>query len=292
VTRVAGIFWLASYPKSGNTWMRLFLSNLKSVREMPVDINSNHDNGIASARTWLDHLLAYDTLDLTPAEVDAVRPDCHAWASAEASHTAFHKIHDANVGPEPGTPLIRPDGCRGAVYILRNPLDVAASAANHWGTSLDKAIDRMNRCDAALLEGQSAAQSQVRLQVRQKLLDWSAHVLSWSDAPGLPVHVVRYEDLLADPVAQFGAVARFLQLPDDDASLRRAVEASRFEELSRQEEASGFRERSHQAERFFRKGRSGGWREELDATQVARLVAVHGAVMQRYGYLDAEGRPA
>ncbi len=288
---MAGIFWLASYPKSGNTWMRLFLSNLKGVRETPVDINSNHDRGIASARAWLDHLLAFDTFDLTQAEIDAVRPDCHAWASAEAAHTDFHKIHDANVGVDAGTPLIRADACRGVVYILRNPLDVAASAAHHWGDSLDEAIARMNRPDAVLLGSANPASATVRAQVRQRILDWSSHVLSWVDAPALPIHVVRYEDLLADPLTHFGAVARFLQLPDDDAALQRAIEATRFDELSRQEQAAGFRERSPRAERFFRKGRAGGWRDELDGAQVQRLVDAHGPVMRRFGYLDGSGQP-
>jgi hypothetical protein len=123
------------------------------------------------------------------------------------------------------------------------------------------------------------------------MLDWSSHVRSWIDAPGLNVHVVRYEDLLADPMQYFGAVARFLDLPDEPEGLARAIDASRFEELARQEQASGFRERSRTAERFFRSGRAGGWREALSDAQVGQVVGAHAPVMRRFGYLDVEGRP-
>jgi hypothetical protein len=140
--------------------------------------------------------------------------------------------------------------------------------------------------------GALAENSRSGPQVRQRLLDWSSHVLSWVHAPGLRVHVVRYEDLLADPSLHFAAAARFLGLPADEASLRRAIEASRFEELAGQEANKGFRERPRQAAKFFRSGRAGGWREELSAAQVARLVDAHEPVMRRFGYLDDQGRPA
>jgi hypothetical protein len=283
---MAGIFWLASYPKSGNTWMRIFLSNLAGQHEKPVDINSPHGNEIASSRLWLDHLLGFDTADMTPDEIEAVRPECHAWASSEAVETAFHKIHDANVVSS-GGPLIRPGTCRGVLYMLRNPLDVAPSAASHWGDSIDDAIRRLNTPDAVLL----GAMNRPQRQVRQRLLDWSGHVHSWVDDSGLDVHVVRYEDLLADPFTHFGAAARFLGLPDDEADLRRAIHNSRFDELARQEETGGFRERSKKADRFFRSGRAGDWREALDADQVDRIVHAHADTMRRFGYLDSAGRP-
>ena len=284
---MAGIFWLASYPKSGNTWMRIFLSNLTGQHDRPVDINSPHGNEIASSRAWLDHLLAFDTGDMTADEIDAVRPDCHAWAARETRETEFHKIHDANVIGPHDAPLIGPGTCRGVLYIIRNPLDVASSAASHWGRSVDGAIQRMNDPRAALVEATSLAHK----QVRQRMLDWSSHVRSWVDAPGLAVHVVRYEDLLADPATHFGAACRFLCLPFDEVAQRRAIDSSRFEELSRQEEVAGFKERSSNAQRFFRSGRAGGWREELAAEQVDRIVSLHGDTMRRFGYVHADGRP-
>ncbi|MEJ2083836.1 MAG: sulfotransferase, partial [Acidobacteriota bacterium] len=36
---MTGIVWLASYPKSGNTWLRAFLMNFLDPGKRPVDIN-------------------------------------------------------------------------------------------------------------------------------------------------------------------------------------------------------------------------------------------------------------
>lgn len=71
----------------------------------------------------------------------------------------------------------------------------------------------------------------------------------------------------------------------------KAVRFSDFQVLSRQEAEKGFRERPTEAERFFRQGKSGGWRSQLTAAQAARIVADHGEVMRRFGYLDAAGQP-
>ena len=54
---MGGIYWLASYPKSGNTWFRAFLCNLQEDGEEPADINDLATGGIASARGWLDEVL-------------------------------------------------------------------------------------------------------------------------------------------------------------------------------------------------------------------------------------------
>ena len=66
--------------------------------------------------------------------------------------------------------------------------------------------------------------------------------------------------------------------------LLRAIERCRFEELRKREEAHGFAERSEFAERFFREGRVGQWREVLSEAQVKRVVAAHRPTMQRHGY--------
>ncbi len=66
------------------------------------------------------------------------------------------------------------------------------------------------------------------------------------------------------------------------------MENTRFDRLARQEKKSGFQERSHKQEKFFRRGRAGSWRSMLSPAQAARIVADHGAVMERFGYLEAE----
>jgi aryl sulfotransferase len=282
------IYWLASYPKSGNTWFRAFLCNLRADSEQPVPLDDIQTHTIASARGWLDEVLGFDTADLDAAEVERLRPQVYDWAASEPdAEPAYVKIHDALLNTVEGVPLIGTRATRGALYIVRNPLDVAGSAANHWGVDIDEAIRRLNNDDMTL------ARSRHRLseQVPQRLLNWSEHVKSWIDNPATDCCLIRYEDMLNLPLETFGKACRFLRLPDDTDRVARAIRHSAFEELSRQEQAHGFKERPTAATRFFRQGRSGGWRAQLSPTQVDAILQCHHVMMKRLGYLGSRGQP-
>lgn len=283
---MSGIYWLASYPKSGNTWFRSFLYNLQQDGDAPADINELSTGGIASGRGWLDEVLGFDTAELDPDEVDRLRPAVYRWSLRDAE-VGYHKIHDAYIYTPDGEPLVSREATLGALYIVRNPLDVAPSNANHNQSTIDQAIARMGETKHALCRTRKGLPS----QVRQQLLSWSQHVLSWLDAPDLNRHVMRYEDMLSDPITSFTKATRFLGLTHQPEQIEKAIRFSDFKELSRQEEQKGFRERPTKTERFFRQGKSGDWRDKLSREQVQRIVTDHGAVMQRMGYLDAAGHP-
>jgi hypothetical protein len=109
--------------------------------------------------------------------------------------------------------------------------------------------------------------------LRQWLLSWSAHVVSWIDQQAIPVHVLRYEDLHADPQAHFAAAARFAGIPDDPELSTQADRTAHALKSSRaQEQEHGFNERPPGMPAFFRRGRAGGWRDELSEEQVARII--------------------
>jgi hypothetical protein len=98
------------------------------------------------------------------------------------------------------------------------------------------------------------------------------------------MHLMRYEDMQADPRAAFSAVALFLDLPHDSEAVAAAVEGTRFSRLQAQEREVGFIEKPPQAATFFREGTVDGWRRELTPEQAARIVSSHGTVMRRLGY--------
>ena len=283
---MGGIYWIASYPKSGNTWFRTFLENLQNVGDHPAHINELSSNSIASSRAWIDDVLGVETADLTSDEIERLRPAVYDWATTYDS-VSYHKIHDANRLTTQGEPLISRRGTLGAVYILRNPLDVAPSFANHNGSTIDEAIAALGNPDYAL----AGSEHRWHRQVRQVLGSWSDHVASWIDAPDLPCHVLRYEDMHAAALESFAAAARFLKLPDDAERVAQAIRHSDFSIVAQQEAEVGFRERPSRADRFFRQGRAGGWRAQLTPQQVDRIIADHGPMMQRFGYLDASGAP-
>jgi hypothetical protein len=280
--------WLASYPKSGNTWFRAFLSNLLMDPDRPININNFETGPIASSRARLDALIGYNSGDLTDDEIDRLRPDLYLHEAMQEDAPAFIKVHDAYTFPSNGKPLFPLEATKAAIYFIRNPLDVCVSFTHHRGrTECQKTIEGM-RNQNQVLAGRSNGQS---AQLRQKLLSWSEHVLSWVDAPGQRIHVMRYEDMKLDPEKTFSAAVHFAELPSEPERIRKAIRFSRFEELRAQEEARGFRERPHADKVFFRKGQIGSWRETLSTEQAQEITRDHGEVMKRFGYLGQNGDP-
>lgn len=275
-----GILWLASYPKSGNTWLRVFLANLRTDASTPADINRLETSQFAARELW-DRTVGWETAELLPAEREALRlpmQEALAWQTPDTPV----KTHEVWADPADGRPRFARSATRGAIYLVRNPLDVVVSLSHHNGGSLDAAITFLNDPRATLTFAPHA-----RLAT-QLLCDWSTHVSSWSDALGWPVSVLRYEDLLATPEATFGRAARAAGMLAEPDRVAHAVARSRFSELQRQETEKGFAERGANAN-FFRAGRSGEWRAKLTARQVAQIVERHGETMQRFGYLAPDG---
>jgi hypothetical protein len=283
-----GIVWLASYPKSGNTWFRTFLTNLLRDGDKPAEINDLDGGPIASARIPFDGALGYDSGEMTFEEIDRLRPEVYVHLARQAKETIFCKVHDAYTFLPDGSPLIPPEATACALYFIRNPLDVAVSFAHHSGhDQFDRTIGRMAKTENSFCETDASEPN----QLRQKLLSWSGHVASWADAPGIRVKVVRYEDMKLRPEETFTEAARFAGLPDDPARVRKAIGFSRFDELRAQEEKSGFGEKMPLSQSFFRKGEIGSWREKLTPEQAAAVVAGQGDAMRRFGYLDERGAP-
>ena len=280
------IVWLASYPKSGNTWFRIFLTNFLRDEDQPADINMLGGGPIASAREPFDEAVGYDSGELTYDEIDRLRPEVYLHQSCAQKETLYVKVHDAYTFLPDGRPLFPSEATQCVLYFIRNPLDVAVSYAHHGGHKrYARAIHDMAYANMTL----SAHHATEDNQLRQKLLTWGGHATSWVDAPGLRVHCMRYEDMKQRPQEVFGAAVRFLGLPDEPVRLKKAVEFSRFEEVKRQENENGFSEKLLSAKTFFRKGQVGSWREALTAEQAAKIVADHGEVMRRFGYLDDKG---
>lgn len=279
---MGAIVWLASYPKSGNTWVRTFLTNYIRGSNEPADINDLDGGPIASSRGLFDRLVGVEASDLTPDEIGRYRCAAYRRLASESDRTLFLKVHDAYRRSADTAPLFPPDVTRLAIYIMRNPLDVAVSLAHHQGISVDCAVSRL--CTDTSL---SAKPGRLSDQLEQMLRTWSGHVGSWVDEPGLPVHVVRYEDMIVEPQQTFAAMVRACGLSVDDR-LDRAIAFSRFDALRAQEQEKGFVERPSSTETFFREGRAGGWRRALTLSHIRQLVEHQGGTMRRYGYIEHE----
>ena len=280
------IVWLASYPKSGNTWVRVFLTNYVRDTHEPAGINDLEGGPIASARDVFDELVGVEASDLTAAEIARYRPAVYRRMSSESAEPIFMKVHDAYRHPDAGSTLFPADATGRVIYIIRNPLDLSVSLAHHHSVPIDDAVERV-------CAGYSLARSVSRLneQLEQVLLSWGDHVRSWVDDSGLPVLVARFEDMKRDPLVTFGGIVDAAGLEQNADRVARAVQFSRFEILQAQEQEEGFRERPPRAPVFFRKGRVGDWRNALTPGHAERIINAHGALMTRFGYLTTGGEP-
>lgn len=278
-----GIVWIASFPKSGNTWTRVFLHNIAKL--LSGETEEQDINEMVRFSTWeirkpaYTELLGFEPTDEHRKEIAAVRHRVQQRTADENDGLVFTKTHHALV-MDRGYSTINFEVTSGAIYVVRNPLDVAISYAHHMGRPIDDAITVM---------GMPGAESAVTDKVVHEVHgSWSEHVLSWTRKPHPAIHVMRYEDMAAEPERTFNGLVRHLRLEASPAQVAEAIDRSSFDKLKAQEQRNGFRERPEGASQFFREGRTGQWRDVLAKAQIERIVTDHHVQMARFGYLPNE----
>ncbi len=273
--------WLTSYPKSGNTWFRGFLTALLHPDQPEIDINNLHPTTIASSRQLFDELTGVSSADLSYSEIERLRPRVYRQLAQESTEVLYQKVHDAWTLTPAGEPLFPPDITRSVIYFIRNPLDVAVSFAHHLNTGIDKTIAIMNDSGYAFCK----QTDRLHDQLRQRLLSWSGHVRSWLDDSGLPVLVMRYEDMKSDPYESFSKTVAFIGLKVTPKEIEAALEQASFQRMQLQEKEKGFHEKSTGSASFFRKGVVGDWKNILSKSQVELIIKAHSVIMEKFGYI-------
>jgi hypothetical protein len=276
-----GIVWLASYPKSGNTWLRVFLYHLVRLQNGAPreddEINKLSRVSLYEARLFrlFEEYLGKPVEQASMDEVARVRPRIQAEIRNHPPGVALVKTHNC-IGEMAGYPLVDLSLTIGAVYMVRDPRDVALSLAHHLGVDADEAIK--------VMAVHGFATPNTRDGPFEVWGSWSDHVQSWTATANPALLVVRYEDLATDPLGKFSQIATHLGIAAPAAAIAEATELSTFDNLAAAERVHPFRETSERADRFFREGRAGAWRQKLMPDQARRIVAEHAAVMQRWGY--------
>lgn len=273
------INWVASYPKSGNTWVRLLLGRYAEIVEDAGyevrwgDINQH----------WLQTVSPTPLRDVPIGQQAQLRGAALYHLAAMLNKPTWVKTHHAAIKVN-DLPLFPAQWTRKAIYVVRDPRDVVASFQAHMGLETrEAAIDRMAH-EEMQIKGEAGPS--------HYLSSWAVHVRTWTDSP-TELHswrpeeplVVRYEDLHADTE---GELVRMLGHMGVEAieheAVEQAVRENRFDKLRERESEQAFPEASDHQDRFFRKGETGGWREELTAAQAQRIEDAFGDVMEQMGY--------
>jgi aryl sulfotransferase len=282
------VTWLASYPKSGNTWTRAFLTALMG-NVCEVNINGLGSITIASAVLPFEFAVGMRVSDLTEDQVETLRPKAHQFLADRSERHYFLKVHDAYIYTSKKEPMFPTDATHSAICLIRNPLDVAISWANHSNITIEESVKQL--CNPKQALAMRNINGTVANQLRQKMMTWSEHVESWVFAKEINVLPIRYEDMKADAVREFTKMVEFTELDKTKEEIIAAEEQCRFEKLKKQEEEKGFREKRNDTSSFFYRGQTGYWKDELSEEQIEMIIKANSKMMKHFGYIDENGEP-
>jgi hypothetical protein len=271
---MANIIWLASYPRSGNIWLQAFLHNLmRDARQAP---SLQEIGEFCTPETAALHFMTASSSPLgtwSREEMAERRAGAHQAITEMLSDNVFASTRAALVERD-GAPTITMEYTVAAIYVVRNPLDLAVSLAAAHGQSIDEAISHLETTNETENTDQFAYEFHG---------NWSTHVLSWTQQRHAGLHLLRYEDMLASPIKAFAPLVSFLGVNSPADRLARAIQYSSFAELAaRRESAAGDEEN---LKCLFRKGTSEQWRDILSVDQVGRIIDCHKEQMTRFDYI-------
>lgn len=275
------IIWLVSYPKSGNTWVRIFLQHIiKDVVEDDIGIPSLQDIPIVSNRRLIDRFLGVASSNLTSDEIRDLQPAVYRELSYHQKGVQVLKVHDSFGTTSSGENIFPSDVTRAAIYIARNPLDVVVSYSFHTGKPIQKVIDQLNDTKFEISKNTDSLKS----QVCQHLGSWSEHVAGWIEQQHIPVIFITFEHLLENTPEVFKRLLNQLMIPYSEKRFSEALQISDFSNLQSKESTNGFAEKPLQAETFFREGKRNSYINHLSKEQIKIILDNHSEMMIRLGY--------
>lgn len=271
------IVWLASYPKSGNTWFRSFITAIQ--KKDSFSINEMETDGIFSGKNILESTLDLESEWLTDKQIFEYQSLAWNFIAQNAKNELLIKIHDA-IQSKNGKLNIPVESSAKAIYFIRHPFDIVPSLMNHAGFSIQESVDFICEEEAFFVKKNQDSNQ----QFRQNLFTWAMHVESWQRLKDFPVLFLRYEDMLANSFETFKKAVEFLGWEFTDEEIKAAIIACSFENLKKQEEENGFKEKSSRSKRFFNVGKSGYGKGLLTELQKEKIIEINGQVMAQFDY--------
>ena len=277
------IIWLASYPKSGNTWLRMFLRAYFLSEDKKFSINDEGDAGYETNTFPNIEILKENKINYNKFE-EIVKN----WLELQKfinlnNKINFLKTHNGNFNIN-GFPFTNTENTAGGIYIVRDPRDVALSLSNHFDISHQEAVDNMKNMqhyefyDVNLSKGFK----------RTIMGNWPSNYNSWRYYQGRDIHLVKYEDMIKEPTNTFYKILKYINLFKsfdlDEKKIKNAIETTSFKNLSKMENEKGFKELGS-GSNFFRKGKIGDWQESLEPRLAKEIENNFKKEMKELGYI-------
>ena len=276
------IIWIASYPKSGNTWMRLFLKSYFNPPNKKFSLNRQKDDPFL-----IQTFPTEGRFDELKIKYDDFFELSKNWINLQSLINLNNKInylktHNAMCTIK-NNKFTNVDNTLGAIYIVRDPRDVLVSYSSY----IDKSIDETLKI---LVSDDSYEYGNFKDKDYRKSLmgSWSSHYNSWKNYKSKKTIIVKYEDMVNKSNSTFLKVLNYLEKINkfeiDNNKISQAIKETSFENLKRLEASEGFKSNMSNNP-FFRKGRVGDWKDKLTKNQREKVEEFFRAEMIELGYL-------
>ena len=266
------IIWITSYPKSGNTWVRLFLKKYLKLTDQPVNHGTFPDIEQLK-RLKIDYKQFINIVN----NWDLLQTDLNLKIQTNylKTHNALCTINNSK--------FTNKDQTIGAIYLVRDPRDVVISYAHHLNRAHERTLKLMigsHSFENPKIDGEET--------IKTIMGSWSDHFNSWKSYKGREILIIKYEDLVSNTFEKFSEILTYLSKIDnikiDNEKIKESIEETSFKKLSEDEKKFGFKEATgHGA--FFRKGVVGDWKENLDPKIAKKLEETFFKEMKELGYL-------
>jgi len=283
------IFWISSYPKSGNTFVRIFLSSYLFTK------NGNfEDFKIINNIGGFNNIKIFKRIKNFCKKKDLIKDPTlisKYWIEAqktiyelEPKKLFFFKTHNSQIKFR-NRRFTNENFTRGFIYIVRDPRSVIVSAKHHYNyKNYEIGLEYLfSERHISLARGNT---------LPEFLLSWQQHYLSWKrflkENPNLGL-ILRYEDLVNDPNKFFYKILNFInskqKIEINEKKFNNALESTKFENLQNKESNIGFIERPKNAPKFFRKGITDEWKKEISLDIIKKIEKKYFIEMKELGYL-------
>ena len=277
------IIWISSYPKSGNTWMRYLIANyffnserifdqkiIKTIKKFPID---DLIKKISTKKELIEN----------PYNISKYWIKSQRLMKVIKGNVTFMKNHNALVSIN-RQDLTNENHSLASIYIVRDPRDVVISYAKYRNLSYDQSIEEL--CSKKLFYLIDTKKDFPSIEI---LGSWKFNYTSWRDGvPNVPKIIVKYENLLENCYDHFYKVISFLSnilnFEINEDQIKFSVDISSFTNLKKNEDLNGFFE-SDGKSKFFRKGKSGNWKNVLSNSQIKYIEKELNSEMKFLGYL-------
>jgi len=272
------IFWISSYPKSGNTWLRLILcglfftedgniNNLDILKNIPkLDLLNNFE--FIKEISINDYNLIFKAGEY---DEEALTTISKYWIEAQKKINinngtfAFVKTHNARIKLNENH-YTNETTTLGFVYISRDPRDIVLSYSKHTNEDINSTIDLLNN-------DKIMGKQKTNSRMPEVVLNWRDHYSSWKKFTAVPSLFLKYEDLLDDVEMEINKIINFfysnfhLEIINKNEKIKNVIKSTNFENLKNIEEKNGFVEKSEFSNLFFRSGKKKQWENELNQDQ-------------------------